>query len=224
MELFTNSREIKIGKALLQSGEMKKDFTIPPGSLIIPNRQPEAPLIAAIMEFDAELKKSVLIEERQKTLKNGSSIMYDTTAWNLTMMYGLPAVTVNEEIKDGLSPWEAATADISVDSNANAWSVDGDDDRSVAFAARLMEQGLSVRITNKSTNFFDKEISRGSVFVTRIDNPGNVDLQEIILLEASKLGIRVTSTSSGYGEGNLPDWGGRHFQLLTRPQLSLIHI
>ena len=174
------------------------------------------------MEFDAELKKSVLIEERQKTLKNGSSIMYDTTAWNLTMMYGLPAVTVNEEIKDGLSPWEAATADISVDSNANAWSVDGDDDRSVAFAARLMEQGLSVRITNKSTNFSDKEISRGSVFVTRIDNPGNVDLQEIILLEASNLGIRVTSTSSGYGEGNLPDWGGRHFQLLTRPQIAIL--
>ena len=71
VELFTNNKEIKIDKALLQSGEMKKDFTIPPGSLIIPNRQPEAPLITAIMEFDAELKKSVLVEERQKTLKNG---------------------------------------------------------------------------------------------------------------------------------------------------------
>ena len=51
---------------------------------------------------------------------------------------------------------------------------------------------------------------------------GYVDLQEIILLEASNLGIRVTSTSSGYGEGNLPDWGGRHFQLLTRPQIAIL--
>ena len=222
VELFKNNKEIKIGKALLQSGEMKKDLTIPPGSLIIPNRQPEAPLIAAIMEFDAELKKSVLIEERQKTLKNGSSIMYDTTAWNLTMMYGLPAVTVNQEIKDGLSPWKTEAAEINVDSNANAWSVDGDDDRSVSFAARLMEQGLNVRITNKSTNFSDKEISRGSIFVTRMDNPGNVDLHKIILLEASKLDIKVTSTISGYGEGNLPDWGGRHFKLLTRPQIAIL--
>jgi len=222
VELFKNNKEIKIGKALLQSGEMKKDFTIPPGSLIIPNRQPEAPLIAAIMEFDAELKKSVLVEERQKTLKNGSSIMYDTTAWNLTMMYGLPAVTVNQEIKDGLSPWKTEAAEINVDSNANAWSVDGDDDRSVTFAARLMEQGLNVRITNKSTNFSDKEISRGSIFVTRMDNPGNVDLHKIILLEASNLDIEVTSTSSGYGEGNLPDWGGRHFKLLTKPKIAIL--
>lgn len=222
VELFTNNKEIKIGKALLQSGEMKKDFTIPLGSLIIPNRQPEAPLIAAIMEFDAELKTSVLIEERQKTLKNGSSIMYDTTAWNLTMMYGLPAVTVNQEIEDGLSPWEVSAIDINVDANANAWFVDGDDDRSVAFAARLMEQGLNVRVTNKPTNFSGKEISRGSVFVTRVDNPGNVDLQKIILMEASNLGIKITSTSSGYGEGNLPDWGGRHFKLLTRPQIAIL--
>ena len=222
VELFTNNKEIKIDKALLQSGEMKKDFTIPPGSLIIPNRQPEAPLIAAIMEFDAELKKSVLIEERQKTLKNGSSIMYDTTAWNLTMMYGLPAVTVNQEIKNWLSPWKTEAADIKVDSNANAWSVDGNDDRSVAFAARLMEQGLNVRITNKSTTFSDKEISRGSIFVTRMDNPGNVDLYKIILSEASNLGIKITSTSSGYGEGNLPDWGGRHFKLLTKPQVAIL--
>ena len=222
VELFTNNKEIKIDKALLQSGEMKKDFTIPPGSLIIPNRQPEAPLIAAIMEFDAELKKSVLVEERQKTLKNGSSIMYDTTAWNLTMMYGLPAVTVNQEIKNWLSPWKTEAADIKVDSNANAWSVDGNDDRSVAFAARLMEQGLNVRVTNKSTTFSDKEISRGSIFVTRMDNPGNVDLYKIILSEASNLGIKITSTSSGYGEGNLPDWGGRHFKLLTKPQVAIL--
>jgi hypothetical protein len=222
VELYTNNKEIKIGKALLQSGEMKKEFTIPSGSLIIPNRQPEAPLIAAILEFDAKLKKSVLIEERQKTLKNGSSIMYDTTAWNLTMMYGLPAVTVNEEILDGLSPWETRPVTVNVDSNANAWSVDGDDDRSVAFAARLMEQGLNVRITNKSTNFSGKEISRGSVFLTRMDNPGIVDLHKIILLEASNLGIKVTSTSSGYGEGDLPDWGGKHFKLLTRPQIAIL--
>ena len=107
-------------------------------------------------------------------------------------------------------------------SNANAWSVDGDDDRSVAFAARLMEQGLNVRVTNKPTNFSGKEISRGSVFVTRVDNPGNVDLQKIILMEASNLGIKITSTSSGYGEGNLPDWGGRHFKLLTRPQIAIL--
>ena len=91
-------------KARTHSGDSSKNFSIPAGSLIVPNRQPDAPLVAAIMEFDAELSKSVLIEERQKTLKYGSSIMYDTTAWNFTMMYGLPAVTLDQELSSGLTP------------------------------------------------------------------------------------------------------------------------
>ena len=66
--------------------------------MIVPNLQPEAPLIAAILEFDAEIIEPVLKEERRQTLKNGSSIMYDTTAFNLTMMYGLEAVTVSQNL------------------------------------------------------------------------------------------------------------------------------
>ena len=52
--------------------------------MIIPNNQPEAPLVSAILEFDAEIDDEVLIEEKQKRIKNGSSIMYDTTAFNFT--------------------------------------------------------------------------------------------------------------------------------------------
>ena len=68
--------------------------------MIIPNRQPEAPLISAILEFDAEIDEDVLKKEREATLRDGSSIMYDTTAFNFTMMYGLEAVTVLLNIKE----------------------------------------------------------------------------------------------------------------------------
>ena len=68
------------------------------GSIIIPNMQPEAPLISAILEFDAEIDKDVLSKERSATLRDGSSIMYDTTAFNFTMMYGLEAITVPQHI------------------------------------------------------------------------------------------------------------------------------
>ena len=73
--------------------------------MIIPNRQPEAPLISAILEFDAEIDNEVLVEERQENLRDGSSIMYDTTAFNFTMMYGLNAVTVSEHLDSGLETW-----------------------------------------------------------------------------------------------------------------------
>ena len=117
--------------------------------MIIPNLQPEAPLIAAILEFDAEIIESVLEEERRQRLKNSSSIMYVTTAFNLTMMYGLEAVTVQENIQKNLKKWKPIEASVDVQEDALMWAVNGIDDRSVAFAARLMELGVEVRIIDK---------------------------------------------------------------------------
>ena len=131
---------------LKQSGDIVENFTIPIGSLIIPNRQPEAPILAAMMEFDAEIDEAVLLEERQSNLRDGSSIMYDTTAFNLSMMYGLPAITVPENINSNLIKWESEPIRYEINSDALMWSVDGNDDRSVAFAARLMELGIQVRV------------------------------------------------------------------------------
>ena len=131
--------------------------------MIVPNNQPEAPMISAILEFDAEIDDEVLIEEKQKRIKNGSSIMYDTTAFNLTMMYGLPAITVPQEIKSNLTPWEPSPEIIEVNKAAVMWAVAGKDDRSVAFAARLLEQNIQVRIVDKDSVLSGHNLSRLSL-------------------------------------------------------------
>ena len=222
IELFTNKSPIKVDSAITQLGETNKQFQIPAGSLIVPNRQPDAPLVAAILEFDADVKKSVLIEERQRTLRDGSSLMYDTTAWNFSMMFGLPSVTVPAHLSKGLSPWQPHTPTQSVDEAAIAWAVSGEDDRSVAFAARLMEQGIKVRVIDKATALSDQALPRGTVFVTAMDNPKSENLVELISAEAKMLNIDLVSVGSGYGAGDLPDWGGAHFRLLTRPQIAIL--
>ena len=222
IELFTNPDAIKVGATTLQSGEQLKSFEVPAGSMIIPNRQPEAPLIAAIMEFDASISDAVLTEEREKVLREGASIMYDTTAWNLTMMYGLPAVTVSTELSQQLTPWRAPSVTLALDADANAWWVNGIDDRSVAFAARLLEQDIQVRVIDRATEFSGRALPRGSVFVTAMDNPNRTDLPAKITEQASLLNLDVGSTQSGYGPGDLPDWGGEHFRLLTKPQIAIL--
>ena len=105
IEIYKNDKPINVSKALKQNGITVSDYTIPSGSMIIPNNQPEAPLVSAILEFDAEIDDEVLIEEKQKRIKNGSSIMYDTTAFNFTMMFGLPAITVPQDLKAELNEW-----------------------------------------------------------------------------------------------------------------------
>ena len=222
IEIYQNSKPINSSNVLKQNGDIEESFVIPVGSMIIPNNQPEAPLIAAFLEFDADINEAVLIEEKQKRLRNGSSIMYDTTAFNFTMMYGLPAITVPENISNNLKPWAPSSVIQEVNEDALMWAVDGDDDRSVAFAARLMEQDVQVRIIDKESNLSDHNLTRGSVAVISMDNPEYKNLHNVVKKTATDLDVSVVSIESGFGSEELPDWGGRHFRLLNKPQIAIL--
>ena len=222
IEIYKNNKPINVSNALKQNGVTVNEYTIPTGSMIIPNNQPEAPLVSAILEFDAEIDDEVLIEEKQKRIKNGSSIMYDTTAFNFTMMFGLPAITVPQDLKDNLTDWTPSPESLEINQDAVIWAVDGKDDRSVAFAARLLEQNVQVRIIDKNSTLSGHDLSRGSVAVIAMDNPSYNNLHKTIKTVATDLDISVVSIESGFGPKELPDWGGRHFRLLKKPQIAIL--
>ena len=222
IEIYKNNKPINVSNALKQNGVTVNEYTIPTGSMIIPNNQPEAPLVSAILEFDAEIDDEVLIEEKQKRIKNGSSIMYDTTAFNFTMMFGLPAITVPQDLKDNLTNWTPSPESLEINQDAVIWAVDGKDDRSVAFAARLLEQNVQVRIIDKNSTLSGHDLSRGSIAVIAMDNPSYNNLHKTIKTVATDLDISVVSIESGFGPKELPDWGGRHFRLLKKPQIAIL--
>ena len=222
IQLYKNEKPILVKNILKQTGDVEENFTIPQGSMIIPNRQAEAPLISAIMEFDADIDEEVLIEEKQSVLRDGSSIMYDTTAFNFSMVYGLEAITVPENISSNLVDWESSNQSIDITNEAVIWATDGVDDNSVAFAARLMEQDVQVRIIDKEASLSGYNLSRGSVAVIRMDNPNITNLSDIVSKLASELNISIVSLDSGFGPEELPDWGGRHFRLLKKPQIAIL--
>ena len=224
IEYFVNTKTQEVSKAKNHLGQTMEEVSIPEGSLVIPNRQYEAPLIAAIMEFDAKIKDPVLLEERQKTLRNGGSIMYDSTAWNLTMMYGLPALEVSEHISANLgTPPAAAAAGVSDRENSIAYLVDGASDASVGFAARLLEQDLQVRVLDKEGLFNGLKFNRGSVVVYKYDNRLDAQvLKDIVQQAALSTGTHVQTISQGLGEGDLPDIGGRYFRILKKPQVAML--
>lgn len=223
IEYFETTKAIKVDDAKNHLGQVK-DSTIPKGSIVIPNRQYEAPLIAAILEFDAKIKDSVLLEERQKTLRDGSSVMYDNTAWNITMMYGLPALEVNQHLTENLVKFTpAATGMVNEVENSIAYLVDGESDSSVAFAARLLEQNVQVRVLDKVGKFNNIKFNRGTVVVYKYDNPmDETQLKELVIATAKATKTEVKAISQGLGFEDLPDIGGQHFKLLSRPKLAII--
>ena len=106
--------------------------------------------------------------------------MYDTTAFNFTMMYGLDALTVGENIESNLVGWEPNQIISEITEDAVMWATDGIDDRSVAFAARMMEQDVEVRIVDKDAVLSGHKLSRGSVVVIAMDNPEINNLPDMI--------------------------------------------
>lgn len=226
IEVFQLTKQMRVS-ADTQLGGKGVSTILPKGTLIVPNRQQEARLIATMLEFDVDIKPEVLKEERHRTLRDGSSLMYDTTAWNLTMMYGLEAVIVKKHINSNLESYAAASPEWELNPEAQAKdtiaiAVNGEDDASVSFAARLMELGLQVRVVDKATELSQQALPRGTVVVTKTDNPNWTTALEQIKVQAHQLNLTPLSISSGFGDGDLPDWGGAHFRLLTKPRVGLV--
>lgn len=224
-EIYEAASDIDVSNAINQLGENLGDSTIPAGSIVIPNRQPEARLLGTMLEFDTGMKPKNLHTEREKILRRQRTTMYDVSAWNITMLYGLDAWTVPEHIENDLKAYPENSDPgglVDVD-NAIAYIVNGDDDHSVGFAARAMETGLKVRVLTIDGVLDGKPYPRGSVVVYRDDNWGfDGDLKEVTARLAKELKLSATGFASGIGAGDFPDIGGRYFQILQQPSIALV--
>ncbi len=226
-EIHVTGAETTVTSSVDQLGRRRERTTLPTGTYLIPNRQPEAHLIATMLEFDARMPREYLERERKSILRNGQSTIYDLTAWNLTMLYGLEALTLEGDLPAGARRWtpeqQPATAAGSPDAPAVAWIVDGADDDSVALAALLLEQGIGVRVADRALTLGDHSFTRGSVVVVPADNRTHGEnLGQTVALAAGDLGLETVGVTTGLGDGKLPDVGGDHFKRLQAPRIALL--
>jgi len=207
----------------------KREF--PAGTILIPARQPEARTACAILEMETRVSDEFLDVERSELLRMGRSKLYDITGWNLMMLHDVDGYELAMRLPAGAKRFEALPP--ASDANSPkpstqpaepvAWAVDGADDLAVVAAARLMERGVKVRATDKATELDGRRYARGSIVITRADNQlftGN--LEKSVSDAAKELNATVTAVNSGFGPGDLPDMGGRHFVLLDAPRIAVL--
>lgn len=237
IEMHTLATDITVPSATDQIGRTATQMRLPAGSLLLSTRQPLGNLLAAMIEFDPRFSESVLKEERTEVLARNGSKIYDTTAWNLTMMYGLKAWALPMELPSAAIPFDAAAnrpGEMVNEPNSDepgepgattavAWVVDGADDRSVAAAARLMRLGLEVRVASKAFQLDDVHYARGSILVVGLDQRHRTDDWRRAVADAARA-IESTGrfVATGFGAGDLPDLGGEHFVRLEPPRVALL--
>jgi len=246
-----------------------KQREFPVGTILIPNRQPLARLLGAMLEFDPRMKGEFLTTERRELLRFGRSKLYDITGWSLPMICdvecctladGAPAAAHAEpfHLLTELEMWGPARSPdgtvpvaksfkpapfLLVPETTVGFVIDGADDRSLATAARLMERGVWVRCADKSFQFDGLDHPRGSIVITRKDNPqlsasragwkpmgagadasdlARSELCSIIEDTLIRIDVRAVGIKTGLGPGDLPDIGGEHFVLLQPPRVAVL--
>lgn len=222
IEVYELDKEAKyFGKDRL--GRAFEGRTLPVGTLLIPERQPESRLVAAMLEFDPRIPDDFLLHERQELLRFGQSKLYDITGWNISMMFDVEALELKGDVAEG-TPRARTLTPAPVFPKIEpkqGWLIPGDDDRSVAAAARLMERGVRVRVADKPFAFGGKDAPRGSLVITRADNQG-LDLPNRVAAVLEPLGVAASPINSGMSPGDLPDIGGAHFVLLEQPRIAVV--
>ncbi len=225
-EVFELTESRRVRRATDQLGRERRDVQLPAGTLILPNRQPEGRLLAAMFEFDTRLSESSLRKEREAVLARSSSTIYDSTAWNITMMFGLEALEVPEHLSRGLRPLDfdqvTVAAETRIDRQAIAYLASSADDRAIALGGRLMEAGLVVRASNRESRLDEHDLPRGSIMVTRDDNRARSDWEQQLSRVSAELGLAMQAVGHGLAPGDKADFGGRHWQVLTPPRIALV--
>lgn len=208
-------------------GQTFTDRPLPPGTLLVANRQPEGNLVSAMLEFDPRMTEEFLNDERRELLRFGRSRLYDITGWSIPLLFDTPALDVQLDAIDRVSDSFAAAAPappLSHPESTVGFVIDGVDDHSVYAAARLMERGVRLRAALKPFRLDNRDFGRGSVLIAWKDNPPSAafDLRKIITEVATDSQVSAVGIGSGLGRGDLPDLGGENFPLLEQPRIAVI--
>lgn len=224
-ELRLAPQDLTVPVAVDQLGRRLTDVTLPAHTILLPNRQPLAHLLAAFLEFDPRLPQAAVEDERKSLLLGRGTRIYDATAWNLTQMFGLPALEIPADLSDRTAPYAPPPPPPvngpDPDAPTVAWVFDGADDACLAAAARLLERGLQVRAALRPFTFAGREFARGSILVTRLDNRSlEGTLRDLVSHTARDVRMPVHAVPTGFGPGDLPDLGGSHFERLEAPRIA----
>ncbi len=222
---FTGSGKDRLGREV-------KDKAFPAGTILLPTRQPEGPLLTALLEFDPHMTPAFLVDERRELLRFGRSKLYDITGWSIPMLFDLECYELAMDLPQG-----ATRTTVSDDAKPSipgggggggapafvAWAIDGSDDRSVSAAGRLMERGVKCRVGDKPFQFDGRDYPRGTVVVVKKDNTNFTgDLVKTLDEVTGELKLNSVGVKSGMSPGDLPDLGGEHFVLLEQPRIAVM--
>jgi len=176
------------------------------GDLLINACQPRGMMAQILLDPEVEVQ---------------DSNTYDITAWSLIYAYGLPGFATQTCIEPEVKGYLFPDAPVIIDKNHYAYLVKWESMEQTAFLTKLLQNGIQVRVANEPFSVEGKQYDRGTLVITRGDNPKSENLSSIISATAKENNINVSTVATGFVTAG-SDFGSRNFQLIKTPNVAVL--
>jgi len=229
LELLRHHRiETAVAQAALEAedvvdiwGERVERRTLPPGTLVVHSAQPHRRLLHAALGFDPHMTDAFLTDERKELENHRSSRIYDVTAWNLPMAYGLEAYWAKRADIPSATPASVLPnpeRPVFDDRAYYGFLIDGADVDVYRALVRLLDRDCKPRVASKPFKIGGQDYSPGTILLRALENPS--DLPKVLSDVLGNLGLDVRPTETALCQEG-PDLGGGRFHLLQPPRVAI---
>jgi len=183
--------------------------SVAPGDLVVDARQAQSGLLQVLMDPNPELS---------------DSLTYDITTWALPYAYGLEAYALTGKVPS-TEPWAVEPAPFvdAAENPAYAYVLDYATDLGTPALARLLREGVVVRVAKRPLVANGTSHPRGALVVTRRNNETHWYRMADLLAEACEgiPGVKVSRLESGLvSEG--PDLGADDVAHIPAPKVAVV--
>ncbi|HKQ76295.1 MAG TPA: M14 family metallopeptidase [Blastocatellia bacterium] len=175
--------------------------TLPAGTFIAPLPQPAGMLLRNLVDPQAQMNAEFLRRQDERRKKRLPDQIYDTTAWNMPMLYDVECIGVDRELNVKSSAVDAASATPSVTGElslpdavvgyALPWNA-----TSSAAAIEALQGGLRARFLSQPFTIAGRKFAKGAAIFRASDN--GADLKSKLAAVAARHGAEVVKLDSAF--------------------------
>lgn len=177
------------------------------GDLIISAYQPQANLVKVLLEPEAKLE---------------DSLTYDLTAWSLPYAYDLEAYATTERIR---LEQEGATPDFETlsvpETLPYAYVLPWGDLQDARFLGALLQAKLKARYATEAFKIGEQTFGRGSLIISRADNPKK-NFDEKVIALANQYERKLVPSMTGFMEEG-KDFGSNRVNYIKPVKVALVN-
>lgn len=208
----------EVRKTVSAWGEKAESVPAPAGAVVVELAQPRRRLLRSILEFDPRMTDKFLHEERKQLENREGTKLYDVTAWNLPMAYGLEAYWAEGISEGGDKAGTPAAVDPFAKRSAYGYLIDGGSSDIYQAVVRLLDRGCKIRLARKPFASGKKDSAAGALLLRNHENPA--ELGELLRASIAGLRVEVRAAESALSDSG-PDLGGQEFALLQTPRVAI---